>query len=132
MQEISVKNSLILRAQKTNTMITIYHNPRCKKSRAGLEHLKTKTQDIEVIDYIKNPISYETIKDLLMKLNKKPQEMIRTQEAVFKQNFKGKNFGDEEWIKIMEENPKLIKRPIIVRENKAIWGDPTDEIDSLF
>lgn len=113
-------------------MVTIYHNPRCKKSRAGLEYLQTKTKDLEIIDYLKNPISYETIKDLLVKLNKKPHEMIRTQEDVYKQNFKGKNFGDEEWIKIMEENPKLIKRPIIVRENKAIWGDPADEIDSLF
>ncbi len=113
-------------------MVTIYHNPRCKKSRAGLEYLQTKTQDFEIVDYLKNPISYETIKDLLMKLNKKPHEMIRTQEAIYKQNFKGKNFADEEWIKIMEENPKLIKRPIVVRENKAIWGDPADEIDSLF
>ena len=113
-------------------MITIYHNPRCKKSRAGLEHLKTKTQDFEIVEYLKNPISYDTIKDLLVKLNKKPQDMIRTQETIYKQNFKGKNFTDEEWIKIMEENPKLIKRPIVVRGNKAVWGDPAEEIDSLF
>lgn len=113
-------------------MITIYHNPRCRKSRAGLEHLKTKTQDFEIVDYIKNPISYDTIKYLLMKLNKKPQDMIRTQEAVYKQNFKGKNFTEEEWIKIMEENPKLIKRPIVVRGNKAVLGDPAEDIDSLF
>ena len=113
-------------------MVTIYHNPRCKKSRTGLEHLNTETRDFEVIDYIKKPISYGTIKDILVKLNKKPKDMIRTQEDFYKKNFKGKDFGDEEWIKIMEENPKLIKRPIVVRGNKAVWGDPADEIDSLF
>jgi len=113
-------------------MITIYHNPRCKKSRAGLEYLKTKTQDFEIVEYLKNPISYDTLKDLLVKLNKKPHDMIRTQETIYKQNFKGKNFTDAEWIKIMEENPKLIKRPIVVRGNKAVWGDPVEEIDRLF
>jgi arsenate reductase len=67
-----------------------------------------------------------------MKLNKKPSDMIRTQEAIFKSEFRGKNFTDDEWIKIMVENPKLIKRPIIVRNNKAVWGDPVEEIDVLF
>lgn len=112
-------------------MFTVYHNPRCKKSRAGLQYLQTKTSEITIIEYLKEPISYETLQDLLMKLNKKPIEMIRTQEAQYKQNFKGKNFTDEEWIKIMVENPKLIKRPIIVRGNKAIWGNSPEEIDVL-
>jgi len=113
-------------------MITIYHNPRCKKSRAGLQFLQSKTNEITVVEYLKNPLTEAELKDLLMRLNKKPQEMIRTQEAVYKQNFKGKNFTDDEWIKVMIENPKLIKRPIVVRGNKAVWGDPADEIDTLF
>ncbi len=113
-------------------MFTIYHNPRCKKSRAGLKHLQSKTDDIEVVEYLKNPITEAVLKDLLMKLNKKPQEMIRTQEAVYKQNFKGKNFNDDEWVKIMVENPKLIKRPIVVSGVKAVWGDPPEEIDVFF
>ena len=113
-------------------MVTIYHNPRCKKSRAGLQYLQTKTDDIQMVEYLKNPLSEEDLKKLLMLLNKKPQEMIRTQEAVYKQNFKGKNFTDDEWVKIMVENPKLIKRPIVVKGNKAVWGDPAEEIDKLF
>ncbi len=113
-------------------MVTIYHNPRCKKSRAGLQYLQTKTDDIQIVEYLKNPLSEEDLKKLLMLLNKKPQEMIRTQEAVYKQNFKGKNFTDDEWVKIMVENPKLIKRPIVVKGNKAVWGDPAEEIDKLF
>ncbi len=113
-------------------MFTIYHNTRCKKSRAGLQHLQSKTNEVEVVEYLKNPITEAVLKDLLIKLNKKPQEMLRIQETVYKQNFKGKNFNDDEWVKIMIENPKLIKRPIVVRGNKAVWGDPPEEIDVLF
>ena len=113
-------------------MVTIYHNPRCKKSRAGLQYLQSKTDDIQIVEYLKNPLTEEELKKLLMLLNKKPQEMIRTQEAVYKQQFKGKNFTDDEWVKIMVENPKLIKRPVVVKGNKAVWGDPPEEIDKLF
>ncbi|RLD91514.1 MAG: arsenate reductase (glutaredoxin) [Bacteroidetes bacterium] len=113
-------------------MITIYHNPRCKKSRAGLELLKNKTEDFTVVEYLKTLLTEEQLTMLLMKLNKKPQEMIRTQEAVYKQNYKGKNFTDEEWVKIMVENQKLIKRPIVVKDNKAVWGDPAENINELF
>jgi arsenate reductase (glutaredoxin) len=113
-------------------MIKIYHNPRCKKSRAGLQHLKEKGVEFEIVEYLKNPITEKELKDILMKLNKKPQDMIRTQEAVYKQNFKGKNFTDDEWIKIMIENPKLIKRPIVVKDNKAVWADPPENINELF
>ncbi len=113
-------------------MITIYHNTRCKKSRAGLQYLQSKTDDFKIVEYLKNPLSEAELKDLLMRLNKKPQEMVRTQETVYKQNFKGKNFTDEEWVKIMIENPKLIKRPIVVKGSKAVWGDPAEEIEKLF
>jgi arsenate reductase len=115
-----------------NAMITIYHNPRCKKSRAGLEFLKSKTDDFTLVEYLKNPLSEDELAMLLMKLNKQPADMIRTQETIYKQNFKGKDFTDKEWIKIMVENPKLIKRPIVVRDNKAVWGDPAEEIEQLF
>jgi len=113
-------------------MYTVYHNPRCKKSRAGLEYVKNKTSDVEVIEYLKNPLTEDRLKKLLMKLNKKPHDMIRTQEAIYRSDFKGRNFTEDEWIKIMVENPKLIQRPIVVKNNKAVWGDPVEEIDTLF
>ena len=113
-------------------MIKIYHNPRCRKSRAGLAYLETKKVDFEIIDYIKNPISEAELANLLMKLNKSPQDIIRTQENIYKSDFKGKNFANEEWIKIMVEHPKLIQRPIIVKNYKAVLGQPPEEIDNLF
>ncbi len=112
-------------------MITIYHNPRCKKSRAGLRHLEEKGITPEIKNYLKDGISEEELRDLLMKLNKKPHDMVRTQEVDYKAKYKGKNFTDDEWTRIMVETPKLIKRPIVVRGYKAVWGDPPEEIDVL-
>ncbi|NQT78324.1 MAG: arsenate reductase (glutaredoxin) [Bacteroidetes bacterium] len=113
-------------------MYKIYHNPRCKKSRAGLQYLKEKGVNPEVIEYLKTPLDESELKDILVRLHKKPTEIIRTQESIYKSDFKGKNFTDEEWMKILLENPKLIQRPIVVKGPKAIIGDPADEIEALF
>ncbi len=112
-------------------MMKIYHNPRCRKSRVGLQFLEDKGIKPEIIQYIKNPISENELKDILVKLNKSPREIIRTQEAIYKSDFKGKNFNDDEWVKILAENPKLIQRPIIVRNYKAVIGDPAENIEEL-
>jgi len=110
----------------------IYHNPRCKKSRAGLQYLEEKKADFTIILYLKdNPFTESSLKNLLKKMNKKPLEMIRTQEKEYKTNFKGKDYSDNEWIKIMTENPKFIQRPIIETDDNAVWGDPPANIDSV-
>lgn len=109
----------------------IYHNPRCSKSRLGKAYLEEKGLDFEVVEYLKNPISESELADLLMKLNMKPQELLRKNEAVYKSEFKGLNFTDEEWIKVMVENPKLIERPIVVNGNRAVVARPTEKIDEI-
>ncbi len=113
-------------------MIKIYHNPRCRKSRAGLVYLEGKGVEFEVVEYLKNPITEEELKDILIKMNVRPTEIIRTQEDIYKKQFKDKNFTDEEWIKILLENPKLIQRPIVVKGYKAVWADPPEEMEKLF
>ena len=113
-------------------MIKIYHNPRCRKSRAGLQYLEEKGVEFELVEYLKNGITEEELKEVLIKMNVGPTEIIRTQEDVYKKQFKGKNFTDEEWIKILIENPKLIKRPIIVKGYKAVWADPPENMEKLF
>jgi arsenate reductase (glutaredoxin) len=107
-------------------MIKIYHNPRCRKSRAGLQYLKDNVDDFEIIEYLKNPITADELISVLKKLGKKPFEMVRTQEADYKTNYKGKEFSDNEWIEIIINNPKLLKRPIVVKDNKAVWADPAE------
>ena len=113
-------------------MIKIYHNSRCRKSRAGLLHLKEKTNDFEIVDYLKTGITQEELKQIFKMLDKKPEEMIRKQEKIYKEIYKKKSFSDEEWIKIISENPKLLNRPIVLKGKKAVWGDPAKNIDTLF
>jgi len=112
-------------------MITIYHNPRCKKSRAGLQYLQEKEIPHMVMEYLKTPLSKEIIARLLLKLNKKPNEIIRTQEEIYRKELKGKSFTDEEWIKIIIENPKLLQRPLVESKYRAVVADPPEKIDEL-
>jgi arsenate reductase (glutaredoxin) len=112
-------------------MLTIYHNTRCKNSRYGLEYLSSKTNDFVIRDYLKQPITQNELNEILLKSNLKPIDLVRTQEEYFKKTLKDKNFTNEEWIKILIENPKLIKRPIVVGKLKATVAIPATEIDKL-
>ncbi len=112
-------------------MLKIYHNPRCKKSRAGLEFIKGKGLEVEVIEYIKNPLTEEQLTVLLAKLHLKPQYIIRMQEDIYKKRFKDKNFNEEEWVKIMVEFPNLIQRPIVEKKYSAIIGDPIENLETF-
>jgi len=94
--------------------------------------LEEKKIDFTVVQYLKDePFTVESLKNLLKKIGKKPIEMIRTQEKEYRENYKGKDLSDDEWIKVMTENPKFIHRPIIETDNKAVWGDPPSNIDEL-
>ena len=112
-------------------MLKIYHNPRCKKSREGLNYLKNKGIEHKMIDYINNPLKVEELKETLMKLNMKPKDIVRTQEDYYKKELKGKNFTDDEWIRILIENPRLIQRPIVVGKYKAVVAQPPEVIDEV-
>ena len=110
----------------------IYHNPRCKKSRAGLKYLEGKGVEFELREYLKEPVTAGELKDILARMNVKPVELVRTQEDLYKKELKGKKFTDAEWVKLLVENPRLIKRPIVVKDYKAVWADPPEEMDVLF
>ena len=112
-------------------MITIYHNPRCGKSRAGLEYLRENGLEHTIVEYLKTPFTRGSLKELLMKLNLSPRELARTQEEFYKKKLKGKQFTDEEWITILLENPKLIRRPIMVKGYRAVIGHTVEEIGRL-
>ncbi len=111
--------------------LNIYHNPACKKSRAGLQFLKERGVDFNIVEYLKTPLTEKQVEKLLIKLNCKPAELLRTQEDYFKKNLKGKKFEEHELIKIMLQNPRLIRRPIVEAKYKAVVGDPAEEIETL-
>ena len=113
-------------------MLKIYHNPRCKKSRAGLDYLKEKTNNFEIIKYLSDqPFTFQSLSALIDKLDIPVEELIRKQEAIYKQNYKGKELSKDEWIEAMVENPKLIERPIVEKEVAAVLGNPPENIDKL-
>lgn len=102
----------------------IYHNPRCSKSREGLGILEESGEDFQMIEYLKNPPSESEIKDLLKKLDIPAEALVRKNESIWKENFKGKTLTEKEIIRAMAENPILIERPIVVGNHKAVIGRP--------
>ncbi|PLX23278.1 MAG: arsenate reductase (glutaredoxin) [Marinilabiliales bacterium] len=110
----------------------IYHNTRCRKSRGGLQYLEDKGIKPQIIEYLKDEsFTEESLSEIIKKLGIKPQELIRKQEADYKQKYKGKELSGEEWIRILVANPKLIRRPIIENGNKAVVGDIVEHIDDI-
>ena len=110
----------------------IYHNPRCRKSREGVQYLIDKKLNFEIIDYLKEGVSENDIKSILNKLKISAINLVRKNEKIWKENFKGKELKEEEIISILCKEPKLIERPIIVYENKAVIGRPKENIEKLF
>lgn len=109
-------------------MTTLFHNPRCSKSREALHLLKDQGETVQIKKYLENPPSVLELKQILGLLKLKPIELVRTQEDIWKNNYKDRDLSDEEIIKAMAENPKLIERPIAIKNTKAVIGRPPSKV----
>lgn len=109
-------------------MIKIYHNNRCSKSRQGLQILEETGKKFEVIKYLENVPTAQELKNIINLLGISPMELIRKNESIWKENYKNKTLSDSEVIKAMVNNPKLIERPIIINDDKAVIGRPPEKI----
>jgi arsenate reductase len=108
---------------------TIYHNPRCSKSRQTLALLEEQGHVPVVIDYLKTPPTATELQTLLKKLKMKPRELMRKGEEVYKTlRLDNENLSDENLVKAMVENPILIERPIVVAGAKAKIGRPPESV----
>ena len=107
---------------------TIYHNPRCGKSRDTLAILQAKGIEPEIVEYLKVPPSKEALRGILKMLGMKPEQMVRKGEDVFKQKFAGKILTDDQWLDALAKNPILIERPIVVKGTKAVIGRPPENV----
>ncbi|APZ47047.1 arsenate reductase (glutaredoxin) [Polaribacter reichenbachii] len=112
-------------------MIKIYHNPRCRKSREGLQLLENSGKEFEIIKYLETVPSETELTEIINLLGITPIQLVRKTEKIWKENYKGKELSDSEIIKVMVENPKLIERPIIINKNKAVIGRPTEAIATV-
>ena len=109
----------------------IYHNPRCSKSRNTLSIIQEMGNEVEIIEYLNSPPTAKELEVILEMLNIQPIELIRKNEIIWRENYRGKQMRYDEIINAMRENPKLIERPIVIKNGKAIIGRPPEKVLNL-
>ena len=110
---------------------TIYHNPRCSKSREALTLLKENGITPKVVEYLKDAPTRKELELLVMQLGIPASELLRKNEPLFKEKYKGLQLNEHEWIRVMHENPQLMERPVVVKGHKAVIGRPMDNVTDL-
>ena len=111
--------------------VTIYHNPRCSKSRKTLALLQENGIEPTVVEYLKNPPDKRELEMITRKLGVQPEQIVRRGEESFKQNFKGKTLDDDQWLEALAQHPILIERPIVVKGDRAVIGRPPENVLDL-
>ncbi|HUO66712.1 MAG TPA: arsenate reductase (glutaredoxin) [Gammaproteobacteria bacterium] len=111
--------------------ITVYHNPKCSKSRATLELVEQHGDDLKVIEYLRTPPSAKELDALLAKLGLEPEQLVRKGEDVYKKDYAGKTLSRAQWIEAMVRHPVLIERPIVVAGDRAVIGRPPENVLTL-
>lgn len=113
--------------------VKIYHNPRCSKSRAAMELLQNKGIEADVKLYLKDGVSFDELSEVVSKLNVPASDIIRFKDKSAKDlNISPKDEKtDDEWIKLMVENPVLIERPIVINGDKAAIGRPLELVENI-
>lgn len=112
-------------------MIKIYHNPRCSKSRQGLQLLEESGKPFEIIKYLDTPLSKSELLNILDILGIPAIDLVRMGENIWKEHYKGKELSDDEIVEAMVKHPKLIERPIVIHKKQGIIGRPPENIKSI-
>ena len=116
---------------KHRIVMKIYHNPKCSKSREALRLLEESGFEVEIKNYIKDGLSEEEVCSLINMTGLPAFELVRTQEELYIKNYKDKEISDEQWVKIISEAPRLLKRPVVVNKGKAVVAIPANYINKL-
>ncbi|MBM3347854.1 MAG: arsenate reductase (glutaredoxin) [Betaproteobacteria bacterium] len=111
--------------------ITLYHNPRCGKSRSALDLLQGKGVEPRVVEYLKTPPTRAELAAIVKKLGVKPEAIVRTGEEIYKERYKGKAMTDAQWLDALAAHPILIERPIAVKGERAVLGRPPENVLKL-
>ncbi len=111
--------------------ITIYHNPRCGKSRSALAILEEHGIEPVIVEYLKNPLTKSELRALLHKLGLKPEQIVRKGEELYKNKFASKTLSDDQWLDALAGHPLLIERPIVVKGARAVIGRPPEKVLDL-
>lgn len=108
--------------------VTIWHNPRCSKSRAALAVMEESGKEFDIYKYLDENPSYDEIANLLEKLSLKPRELMRTKEDIYRELKLKDTEDDSKLIQAMVDNPRLIERPVVIVDEKAAIGRPIENI----
>jgi arsenate reductase (glutaredoxin) len=110
---------------------TIYHNPRCGKSRATLAILEQDGIEPRIVEYLKTPPTAAELRAIVAKLGMEPEQLVRKGEDVYRARYAGRQLSSEQWIEAMVRDPILIERPIVVRGGQAVLGRPPENVEQL-
>ncbi len=111
--------------------ITIWHNPRCSKSRAVNALLEEQGVEAEIVKYLEEDLTVLQLKELLAMLGIEARELMRTKETIYKELNLKEESDSEKLIEAMIEHPKLIERPIVIKDGKAVIGRPIENVIDL-
>ncbi len=112
-------------------MITIWHNPRCSKSRQALQYLQEQGVETEVFKYLDAPVTVAMLSSVLQKLGMSARELMRTKEDVYSELGLDAVSDEAELMAAMAANPRLIERPIVIKENRAVVARPLEQVEAL-
>jgi arsenate reductase (glutaredoxin) len=111
--------------------VTIYHNPKCSKSRATLALLAERGVEPKIVEYLKTPPTAAELSALVAKLEIEPEQLVRKGEEIYKKEYAGKTLSASQWIAAMVRHPILIERPIVVVGKRAVLGRPPENVNEL-
>ena len=110
-------------------MLKVYFKPNCSTCQTALQLIKANSkEEIETVEYLVETPTQAQLKEIIRMLGIKPEELVRKKEPLYKEKYEGKKINGAQWIKILNQNPILIERPIIINGDKAIIGRPVERI----
>ena len=106
--------------------LTVYHNPRCRKSREAIQYLEDKGLSFDIVKYLEHSFDKNTLGEVLKKIEKKPSEILRKNEVLWKKEYASKDFSEDQILQLLVEKPKLIERPIVITTDKGVLAQHND------
>jgi arsenate reductase len=108
--------------------LTVYHNPRCRKSREAIQYLQDKGLSFDIVKYLEQSFDKNTLGEVLKKIEKKPSEILRKNEVLWKKEYASKDLSEDQILQLLVKQPKLIERPIVTTTYKGVLARPIENL----
>ena len=108
--------------------LTIYHNPRCRKSREAIQYMEGRGITLKIVKYLDQLFDVNSLGEVLKKIDMKPSEIVRRNEILWKKEYDGNNLSEDQILKLLVEQPRLIERPIVTLGNKGVLARPIENL----